>query len=61
MLNVAIQDIDQLGDVIYRDAETEHHALRQVRKDYIRVDFMIVGVYDYDANDITIFESLDFV
>ena len=60
MLSVSMQDIAQLGDVIHRDAETESQALRQARKEYIRCDFMVVGVFDYATNNIDFNEIIEF-
>ena len=60
MLSVSMQDIAQLGDVIHRDAETETQALRQARKEYLRVDFMVVGIFDYSTNEIYFNETIEF-
>lgn len=60
MLSVALQDVNQNGDVIYRNAETENQALRQARKDYIRCDFMVIGVLDLSTNQIDFTETLEF-
>ena len=60
MLNVALQDIDQIGDVIYRDALTESQAIKQARKDYSRVNFIVLAVYDLDKNDIDYSEVIEF-
>ena len=50
MLNVAMQDIDQMGDVIYRDAETEKQALKMAKKDYPKCEFAVLEVFDWSAD-----------
>ncbi len=55
-----MQDVNQFGDIIYRDAETVSLALKQARKDYSKVNFMVIGTYDYETNDIYFAEVLDF-